>query len=71
MTDPDAKIISMAKHSEFGEHRQGVRLDGVLHMCPECGIKPRASCPCCHGAGSVSEAELARWVRIVNAAVLL
>lgn len=59
----------MANHSEFGGHVEGVRLDQVLHACPECNIgAPAAFCPVCHGQGTVTELELAVWVRIQNAA---
>lgn len=53
-------------------HALGTRADGVRHACPDhpIGAVPSA-CPTCHGQGSVTEAELDRWLSIRNQATLL
>jgi hypothetical protein len=39
----------------------------VTHACPECPIgAPSTSCWCCGGHGSITDARLAEWQRIVN-----
>lgn len=49
------------EHEILAQHVRGERVDQVLHMCPECGIHPRAFCPTCLGAGVVTEQRLAQW----------
>lgn len=57
----------MANNQGFGIHPRGVRLDNITHACPECGIGvPKAFCPVCLGAGTVSEARLGQWIREQN-----
>jgi hypothetical protein len=58
------RLIAEAKRT----YTEPVRMDNVLHACPECPIgSPKAFCPTCLGMGNVTEGDLARWVRMRNA----
>lgn len=45
-----------------GAHIYGVRLDGVRHVCPSCGITAVTTlCRWCGGLGTVTEEDLRRY----------
>ena len=38
-----------------------LRLDGVTHMCPECGLNPNPFCIHCEGRGQLTDDELSAY----------
>ncbi len=43
------------------QHLMGVQVGGVLHTCPECGVRVRPLCPVCLGDGRVTVDRLDRY----------
>jgi len=39
------------------------------HMCPDCGLPPRAFCPTCQGRGVVTGLQLSIWQRQQDQAI--